>query len=152
MSDPAANFTPEFQYALSEICRPLAASVAGGGQVRFQCGGHHDGGLSNLRKKAAPESRGDVKENALVAHGLQLRVGDSVAVLDAVCASIDGGLNTARVDSMGRDLQALTVSLLNNCGHFRRRDVIVDRNLDDIDVIEDVLSHRLPCPVRAIDR
>src|SRR5262249_59968008 len=104
------------------------------------------------RKKAAPESRSDVEEDALVAHGLQLRVSDSVAVLDAVCASIDCGLNTVRVDSMGRNLQALAVSLFNNRGHFRRRDVIVDRNLDDIDVIEDVLSHCLPCPVRAIDR
>jgi len=41
---------------------------------------------------------------------------------------------------MGGNLQALAVSFLDDRRHFRLREVVLDRNLDDVDVVEGILA------------
>jgi hypothetical protein len=39
------------------------------------------------------------------------------------------------------------VSLFDNRRHFRHREVILDRNLDEVDVVEHIVFHCLSCAV-----
>ena len=113
-------------------------------------GRHHYAWLHDLREKAAVEGRRHVEENAFVSHLLQLLVGCPVAVFYRVRAGINRGLNADAIYGVDGNLEVLTMCLLDNRYQFRDRDVPVDTDLDEIYVIEDVLQHCLPRPVRAV--
>jgi hypothetical protein len=44
----------------------------------------------------------------------------------------------------------LEVSLIDDRRRFRLCDVVLDRDLDEVDIVEDVRTHRLPPSVRAV--
>ena len=50
---------------------------------------------------------------------------------------------------MSGNLQVLPVSFFEDRHHFRQCQVIVDRDLDNVDIVEDILTHCLPRDVRA---
>src|ERR1700737_1254763 len=52
---------------------------------------------------------------------------------------------------MDSHFQVPAVSLIDDRRHFRLREVVLDRDLDDIDVVEGILAHCLPRFIRAVD-
>ena len=78
-------------------------------------------------------------------------VGYIVAVFDGVCARIDRRLNATGAGGVSGNLQVLAVGLIDDHRHFRLRDVVLDRNFDDVDIVEDVGTHRLTRSVGAFN-
>src|SRR5712692_428939 len=70
-------------------------------------------------------------------------------MLDGVCACINRRLDATRTDGVSGNLQVLPVSLFDDRRHFRHGEVVFDRHLDKVDIVEDILTHGLPRCVRA---
>ena len=73
-------------------------------------------------------------------------------MLDGVGAGIDRHLNAFSRCGVHRHFQVLAVGLVNDRRGLRRGDVVFDRDLNKIDSVEDVGSHRLTRLIRAIYR
>ena len=101
--------------------------------------------------KRAIGSGCEVEKHALVAHLLQLLLGNLVAVLDGIGARIDRSLNAGLVNSVYGNFQARTMCLLDDRGQFANREIDVSRDLDHIHTLKLVLPDCLPCAIRPID-
>src|ERR1700738_2579430 len=65
-------------------------------------------------------------------------------MLDGIRACINRNLDVRWRESVDGNFQVLAVGLLDNGSHFRLADGVLDRNLDDVDVVEDILTYCLP--------
>src|ERR1700730_12231260 len=71
-------------------------------------------------------------------------------MLDGVCACINRRFDANCAGGVHRNFQVLTVSLIHDHRHFRHRHVVLNRNLDQIDVVETIFFHCLPRSVGAV--
>ena len=66
-------------------------------------------------------------------------------MFDGVRAGFDRGLNAGFVRSVHSNLQVLPVSFINHRRQFRQCDVISCCDLDDVNILENILSNCFPC-------
>ena len=135
------------QYALHEIVVTLLRFLDRACSRRIGRG--DDARVLDPEQQAAVEGGGEIEPDAFAAHLLQLLVGDVVAVLDRVHAAIDRRLNAACRGRVRRDLQMLPVRLVDDRRDFGGGEVVVDRHLDDVDVVKEILEYRLSRGVAA---
>ena len=73
-------------------------------------------------------------------------------MLDGICTGVNRGLYTGLIERVDGNLEVLAVRLFDYRPKFRDREILIRRNLDEIDVLELVLPDCLPCTVCSVDQ
>src|ERR1044072_3114776 len=97
----------------------------------------------NRQPETVGKGRRQIEKHSLLAHQLQLFIRYVVAVFDRIGACVDRDLNALPISGVYCDLPILLMRFFNYCLYGRERNIVINGDLNNVDVVESISLNRV---------